>query len=139
MGMEHKAGKDLEGGQTIWLDMIKFKVIACLFLNSLTVHPLVVMLVGEEDEEAQDAMKVSIHFYIIVTIMLVSIANKAYREEFCNNFEKDPFHEKLNEIKTKYKYTAQDVESEEEEVDMNAPRKFESKGKRDLHGLPITK
>ena len=118
--------------------MIKFKIIACLFLNSLTVHPLVVMLVGEDDEEAQEAMKVSIHFYIIVTVFLVSIANKAYREEFCNNFERDPFHEKLKEIKTEYKYTVQDVESAEEEDD-DVPRSFTTKGKRDLHGLPITK
>ena len=44
---ELKGEKELEGGQTIWTDMVKFKVVASLFLNSYVVHPLVVMIVGE--------------------------------------------------------------------------------------------
>ena len=94
----------MEGGQTVWTDIVKFKVVASLFLNSYVIHPLIAMMVEEDDTEVYESTKIAIHFYIIVTLILVSIASKAYREDICNNFEKDPFHEKLDEIKSKLKF-----------------------------------
>ena len=74
-------------------------------------------------------MKTSIHFYIIVILILVSVASKAYREDICNNFEKDPFHEKLDEIKNKFNY-----EGELDASDDGIPKT--QYATRDKHGLP---
>lgn len=126
-----KGDKELEGGQTVWSDVLKFKVVASLFLNNFVTHPLIVMLVGADDEEAQIKATTEIHFYVVVTIMLVSILNKAYREEICNNFEKDPFHEKLDEIKNKYNYDDPVVSSDDDGIPKT------QSAKRDKHGLPI--
>ena len=60
---------------------------------------MAVMLVGKEDTEALENLKIAIHFYAIVVLLLVSVLSKLYREDLCNNFEKDPLHEKLDEIR----------------------------------------
>ena len=79
--------------------MVKFKVIVSFFLNGQVVWPMAVMLVGNEDTEALENLKIAIHFYAIVVLLLVSVLSKLYREDLCNNFEKDPLHEKLDEIR----------------------------------------
>ena len=60
---------------------------------------MAVMLVGNEDTEVLENLKTAIHFYAIVILLLVSVLSKLYREDLCNNFEKDPLHEKLDEIR----------------------------------------
>ena len=94
-----KQGKELEGGQSVWSDMVKFKVIVSFFLNGQVVQPMAVMIVGSEDTEAIENVKTSVHFYAIVILLLTSVLSKLYREDLCNNFEKDPLHEKLDEIR----------------------------------------
>ena len=79
--------------------MVKFKVIVSFFLNGQVVQPMAVMIVGSEDTEAIENVKTSVHFYAIVILLLTSILSKLYREDLCNNFEKDPLHEKLDEIR----------------------------------------
>ena len=68
-----KRGKQLEGGQSVWSDMVKFKVIVSFFLNGQVVQPMAVMLVGGEDTEAQENAKIAIHFYSVVLLLLVSV------------------------------------------------------------------
>ena len=60
---------------------------------------MAVMLGGNEDTEALEPLKIAIHFYAIVILLFVSVLSKLYREDLCNNFEKDPLHEKLDEIR----------------------------------------
>ena len=60
---------------------------------------MAVMLVGNDDTEVLENLKTAIHFYAIVILLLVSVLSKLYREDLCNNFEKDPLHEKLDEIR----------------------------------------
>ena len=60
---------------------------------------MAVMFVGNEDTEVLENLKTAIHFYAIVILLLVSVLSKLYREDLCNNFEKDPLHEKLDEIR----------------------------------------
>ena len=79
--------------------MVKFKVIVSFFLNGQVVYPMAVILVGNEDTETLENLKIAIHFYAIVILLLVSVLSKLYREDLCNNFEKDPLHEKLDEIR----------------------------------------
>lgn len=79
--------------------MVKFKVIVSFFLNGQVVQPMAVMIVGNEDSEVIENVKIAIHFYAIVILLLTSVLSKLYREDLCNNFEKDPLHEKLDEIR----------------------------------------
>jgi len=47
-------------------------------------------------------IKVEIQFWIIVIVMILSLATKAFREDVCNNFKDDPVNTKLEEIKQRF-------------------------------------
>ncbi len=61
------------------------------------VKPLQVWL-GFDDES-----KLAIQFYIVCGLLVYSVMAKGYREDWCNNFEQDPFVDKFMTFQEQYK------------------------------------
>jgi hypothetical protein len=95
-----KKGKTLSGSQVLWRHALEAKFVGSLFLTPL-IEPLVEWLAGEEGNPAQIRSK--IQFYLVVSMLFSSVATKMFREDFCNNFSKDPFDDKIHDIAEKLK------------------------------------
>ena len=114
---------DPKGIYSVWGDLVKVKFAVSLLLTPL-VDPLVMLVLsfyetamaGEGEEavntlfddneemalakaKSAQATKVSIQFWVVVVLMLLSFATKVFREDYCNSFRDDPVNNKLEEIK----------------------------------------
>lgn len=108
-----------QGLQSVWKDIAKIKFVLSLLLTPL-VDPLVLFVLStsgtSDDEEtggdvsvtssAAYSVKVSIQFWVVVTLLVLSFGAKVLREDFCNNFKEDPINKKLEQIKMTYQNNA---------------------------------
>ena len=99
--------------------MTKVKVVLSLLLTPL-VDPLVFFILQNSASEEERAdyiddtdmakqksiqasqVKISVQFYVMAILIFISLAQKAFREDACNNFVKDPVNDKLEMIRQKF-------------------------------------
>jgi len=79
------------------------------------VEPLVYMI-ESEDKERQVQLRHMIQFYLVIALMVMSVAIKAFREDYANNFSPDPFEQKFFEFHKKYS----EIEEREKNKGKNA-------------------
>ena len=99
-----KGDKTLEGGQKIWKDLLVFKFFMALLLTPL-IKPVLFVILGEEDFDTDtnaESLKVKIQFWVLVVLMLTSLFTKVFREDICNNFNRDPLTSKLEELNQRF-------------------------------------
>jgi hypothetical protein len=95
-----KWGKDMEANEKsmYWQHLLEIKfLMGCLCTPA--VKPLVAMLtangyIGEEQRD-QDEFRIKLQFYLVCALGVMSSGAKSFRENSCNNFEKDPVGEKV--------------------------------------------
>ena len=81
------------------------KLIVGLFLTPL-VYPLTSMLAEEGDTNISEELKIKYQFYIIVFFYVLSPAVKYFREEICQNFERDAILDKVMQLQNRYDQSA---------------------------------
>jgi len=111
-----KHGKTLEKGTPArnWLHILEVKFFMALLLTP-AVKPLIAflkemgLLTGGQKE--QEEFKKALRFWLIVVITLMSGGAKIMREYICNNFDKDPVSDKVEQFSKKYQGIENDIKS----------------------------
>lgn len=60
----------------------------------------------ENKSAAAYSVKVSIQFWVVIILLVLSFGAKMFREDFCNNFQEDVINLKLEQIKQTYQSNA---------------------------------
>ena len=111
-----KHGKTLEKGTPSrnWLHILEIKFFMALLLTP-AVKPLISFLketgmLSGGQKEAEEFKK-ALRFWLIMAMTLMSGGAKTYREFICNNFDKDPVSEKVEQFSKKYQGIERDIKS----------------------------
>ena len=101
---------------------MEFKFVLALLLTPL-LNPIV-GLIGPEDEDEIDRLKIAIQFYLVCFFLLFSISLKSYREDFCNSFEPNPYADALAKIKSKLEQQPPLPQSTQPDIDPKKKKRF---------------
>ena len=69
------------------------------------IKPVIFVILGEDDFESEtnaESLKVNIQFWVLVVLMVTSLFTKVFREDICNNFNRDPLTAKLEELNQRF-------------------------------------
>ena len=70
------------------------------------IKPVLFVFLGDIDdfdaEKNAESLKVNIQFWVLVVLMVTSLFTKVFREDICNNFNRDPLTAKLEELNQRF-------------------------------------